>query len=296
MTMPSAAVPRIDLNKMRKKWDHWLLLFPSMIMFGLFFLIPLCYLFSTSFYSEANGQEWTMKNYSSFLSDPFYRDILYKTLKISLVTTLLVLVFAYPLAYHLVHVTGRKRNYLTLLLVSPMLISEVIRNYGWIIMLTSKGTINNTLLALGIIHEPLKLLFTEFSVEIGMIHVLFPYMVLSLVGSLERIEPSVIRAAQSLGASPFKTFLSVIFPLSLPGIFAGSVIVFSLTASSFVTPSILGGSKVKVVSYLAYEQVTVLLNWPYGAAIGFILIAMATLTLLLYSGLLRNSKLGVAMK
>ncbi len=287
-------------EKEKQKWDHWLLLAPALLMFCLFFIIPLFQLLVNSFHtftgSSGTGTDWTIDHYVKFITDPFYLSVLWRTVKIGLVTTLVALVVAYPIAYHLSQTTGRKRNYLTLMLLSPLLISMVIRNYGWIIMLATNGVVNNTLMSLGLIHEPMKLLYTELSVEIGMVHVLFPYMVLSIVGSLERIDPSVLRAAQNLGANPVRTFLSVTLPLSLPGVFAGSVIVFSLATSSFVTPSILGGPKVKVMSYLTYEQVAILLNWPYGGAIGFILVLMTTCTLVLYSRLLKNSKLGAVVK
>jgi putative spermidine/putrescine transport system permease protein len=284
----------------RQKREHWLLLFPTLTVFCFFFLIPLLYLFVISFHpcNASSGVEsgWTLGNYKKFFTDPFYMSILWRTVKIGLVTTLVALIVAYPVAYHLVQTIGRKRNYLTLLLLSPLLISMVIRNYGWIIMLATNGVVNNTLIALGLIHEPLKLLYSEVGVEIGMVHVLFPYMVLSIVGSLERIDPSVLLAAQNLGAGPIRTFFSIVFPLSLPGVFAGSVMVFSLATSSYVTPSILGGPKVKVMSYLTYEQVAVMLNWPYGGAIGFILVLMTTLTLALYSGILKKSKIGAAIR
>jgi putative spermidine/putrescine transport system permease protein len=172
----------------------------------------------------------------------------------------------------------------------------VIRCYGWVILLSNNGVVNNALLNFGWIDKPLTLLYTEFSVVIGMVHVLFPYMVLSIMGSLERIDPSVIRASQNLGASPIRTFFSIVLPLTLPGIFAGSVMVFSLGISSFVTPAILGGPQVKVMSFLTYEQVAVILNWPYGSAIGFLLIFIATITIIVYSKLLTSSKKGVAIQ
>lgn len=280
--------------------DRWLLLGPSLLIFLIFFAVPLAYLLVNSFHpfdaSTGMGKSWTLSNYHKFLTDPFYLGVLWRTVRIGLITTLATLLIGYPVAYYLAQTTGRKRNYLTLMLLSPLLISMVIRNFGWIIILANHGIINNLLLSMGLIQDPLKILYTDLGVEIGMIHVLFPYMVLSIIGSLERIDLSVVRAAQNLGAGHIRTFFSVIFPLSLPGVFAGSVMVFSLATSSFVTPSILGGPKVKVMPYLTYEQVAVLLNWPFGGAIGFILIGMTMLTLVIYSGLLRKSKLGVTMR
>ncbi|KYD10017.1 MULTISPECIES: ABC transporter permease [Heyndrickxia] len=284
----------------RKKLDVWLLLLPTLLIFIFFFLLPLVFLFVTSFKTfDANsgiGSEWTIQNYVKFLSDSFYLSVLWRTVKIALLTTLITIIISYPVAYQISKAKGRLKNYLTLIVLSPLLISMVIRSYGWVIILSNKGVINNTLMDLGIINQPLTLLYTEFSVILGMIHVLFPYMVLTIMGSLERIDPSVIRASQNLGASSLRTFFSVMLPLTLPGIFAGSVMVFSLSVSSFVTPAILGGPQVKVMSYLTYEQTAVMLNWPYGSAIGFLLIFLAIITIVIYSRILAYSEKGVAIQ
>ncbi|MDH5161997.1 ABC transporter permease [Heyndrickxia oleronia] len=284
----------------RKKLDIWLLLLPTLLIFIFFFLVPLVFLFVTSFKTfDANsgiGNEWTFQNYIKFLTDSFYLSVLWRTVKIALLTTLITIIISYPVAYQISKVKGRLKNFLTLIVLSPLLISMVIRSYGWVIILSNKGVINNTLMDLGIINQPLTLLYTEFSVILGMIHVLFPYMVLTIMGSLERIDPSVIRASQNLGASSARTFFSVMLPLTLPGIFAGSVMVFSLSVSSFVTPAILGGPQVKVMSYLTYEQTAVMLNWPYGSAIGFLLIFLAIITIIIYSKILAYSEKGVAIQ
>ncbi|MEK3854257.1 ABC transporter permease [Cytobacillus sp. FSL H8-0458] len=287
-------------NVNKKRLDTWLLLLPTLGIFIFFFLLPLFFLFITSFKnfdaSTGVGNEWTLQNYIKFMSDPFYLGVVWRTVKIALLTTLITIIISYPVAFQIARSKGRARNYLTLLVLSPLLISMVIRCYGWVILLSSNGVVNNTLLKLGWIDQPLTLLYTELSVVIGMVHVLFPYMVLSIMGSLEKIDPSVIRASQNLGASSFRTFFSILLPLTLPGVFAGSVMVFSLSVSSFVTPAILGGPQVKVMSYLTYEQVAVMLNWPYGGAIGFLLILIATITIIAYSKILARSEKGVAIQ
>lgn len=194
----------------RKKLDIWLLLLPTLLIFIFFFLVPLVFLFVTSFKTfDANsgiGNEWTFQNYIKFLTDSFYLSVLWRTVKIALLTTFITIIISYPVAYQISKVKGRLKNFLTLIVLSPLLISMVIRSYGWVIILSNKGVINNTLMDLGIINQPLTLLYTEFSVILGMIHVLFPYMVLTIMGSLERIDPSVIRASQNLGASSARTF------------------------------------------------------------------------------------------
>ncbi|MFL6557600.1 MAG: ABC transporter permease [Bacillus sp. (in: firmicutes)] len=284
----------------KKKLDYLLLLLPTFGIFIFFFLLPLFFLFITSFktFDAASGigNDWTLQNYIKFITDKFYLGVVWRTVKIALITTLAAIVISFPVAYQITKAKGRIKNYLTLLVLSPLLISMVIRCYGWVILLSNNGVVNNALMNFGLIDKPLTLLYTEFSVVIGMVHVLFPYMVLSIMGSLERIDPSVIRASQNLGASSIRTFFSVILPLTLPGIFAGSVMVFSLGVSSFVTPAILGGPQVKVMSFLTYEQVGIMLNWPYGSAIGFLLIFIATITIIIYSKLLTSSKKGVAIQ
>ena len=284
----------------KKKLDYLLLLLPTLGIFIFFFLLPLFFLFITSFktFDAASGigNDWTLQNYIKFITDKFYLGVVWRTVKIALITTLAAIVISFPVAYQITKAKGRIKNYLTLLVLSPLLISMVIRCYGWVILLSNNGVVNNTLMNFGLIDKPLTLLYTEFSVVIGMVHVLFPYMVLSIMGSLERIDPSVIRASQNLGASSIRTFFSVILPLTLPGIFAGSVMVFSLGVSSFVTPAILGGPQVKVMSFLTYEQVGTMQNWPYWSAIGFLLIFIATITIIIYSKLLTSSKKGVAIQ
>ncbi|MBT2698603.1 ABC transporter permease [Bacillus sp. ISL-40] len=283
-----------------KKLDYLLLLLPTLGIFIFFFLLPLFFLFITSFktFDAASGigNDWTLQNYIKFITDKFYLGVVWRTVKIALITTLAAIVISFPVAYQITKAKGRIKNYLTLLVLSPLLISMVIRCYGWVILLSNNGVVNHTLMNFGLIDKPLTLLYTEFSVVIGMVHVLFPYMVLSIMGSLDRIDPSVIRASQNLGASSIRTFFSIILPLTLPGIFAGSVMVFSLGVSSFVTPAILGGPQVKVMSFLTYEQVGIMLNWPYGSAIGFLLIFIATITIIIYSKLLTSSKKGVAIQ
>lgn len=301
ITYPKPDVaPEKKKKAAKKQVETWLLLFPALVIFVFFFLLPLFFLFITSFKtfdaSRGIGDQWTLENYVKFLSDPFYLGVIWRTIKIGLVTTLIALVISYPVAFHISQAKGTVKNLLTLIVLSPLLISMVIRCYGWVILLANNGVVNQALLSLRWIEQPLTFLYTELGVVIGMVHVLFPYMVLSIMGSLERIDPSLIRAAQNLGASPLRTFFAVVLPLTLPGVFAGSVMVFSLSVSSFVTPAILGGTQVKVMSYLTYEQVAVLLNWPYGAAIGFLLILIATCTIILYSRILASSEKGVAIQ
>lgn len=261
-----------------------LLLAPSLLVLIGFLLIPLLNLLVTSFhaYSATQGvsNRWTLENYGRFLFDPFYLDVLARTLRVGLVTTALCAVLGYPLALYLTEVRGAARNYLMLLLLSPLLVSMVIRAYGWVIILGHNGPIP---------------LYTERAIIVGLVHVSLAYMVLPILASLEQIDPSVLRAAANLGASPWTTFRRVTLPLTFPGLLAGCVIVFSLSVSAFVTPSILGGTRVKLLATFIYDQIVSLLNWPYGSAIGFVLIVVSTGLLLIFSRILRRSHTEVVL-
>jgi putative spermidine/putrescine transport system permease protein len=166
---------------------------------------------------------------------------------------------------------------LMLLIVSPLLVSVVIRSFGWVIILGPRGLIDWALEGIGLTSGPLKLIYTETAVVIGLAHVFFPFMVLSIFAALRNIDPAVVRAAQSLGAGPIRTFWRVVFPLSIPGVASGALIVFALSVSAFVTPTLLGGPWVKVVAYLAWEQNSTVLDWPFAAAISVILLAVTVL-------------------
>jgi putative spermidine/putrescine transport system permease protein len=160
-------------------------------------------------------------------------------------------------------------------LISPLLVGIVIRCYGWMILLADQGLINATLSEHGLISRPLPLMYNRFGVAVALVHVFLPFMVLSLTGVLKRIDPALEEASKTLGASPLRAFLEVTLPLSLPGILAGSLLVFSLAISSFVVPVLLGGFKVYVLPITVYEQILVLFEWPFGAATAFILLLIS---------------------
>ncbi len=238
----------------------------------------------------------TLANYTRFLGDPFYLGILARTLRIALLTTLATAALGYPVAYHLTRCTGRARAYLTLLIVAPLLVSVVVRTFGWLVILGPNGLVNAALRGLGVVSEPVRLLYTETAIVIGLTHVFLSFMVLSVAASLQRIDPALLRAAQNLGATGRQAFLRVTLPLSLPGVAAGSLIVFTLSSSAFITPALLGGARVKVMSYLAYQQTLLLSDWPYGGAIAFVLVALTALCVLGGLRLLESGRFGVVFR
>ena len=271
----------------------WVLVGPVLLLFVAFFAVPILLLLAGSVerVDTATFQvmdRFTLYNYKKFLLDRFYLGVLGTTLRISLVVTLAALLTGYPVAMYLDRAGARERAALMLLIVSPLLVSLVIRSYGWVIVLGPRGLINTVLTGLHVVTTPLRLIHTETAVVVGLTHVFYPFMVLAIYSSLQNIDPAVVRAAQNLGASPRQAFWRVTLPLSVPGVVAGSLIVFALSVSSFVTPALLGGPWVKVVAYLAWEQNLIVLDWSFAAAIAVILLAVTAFIMYAYSRLVER--------
>jgi putative spermidine/putrescine transport system permease protein len=197
-------------------------------------------------------------------------------------TTVVCLLLGYPLAYHLALTRTRGKPLLIVFILSPLLVRIVIRCYGWMILLADRGLINETLTQRGWLAKPLPLMYNKFGVTVALVHVFLPFMVLSLTGVLKRIEPQLLEASQTLGASPRRAFLEITLPLSLPGILAGSLLVFSLAISSLVVPILVGGFKVHVLPMVVYEQVLSVFDWPFGAANAFVLLAISVVLIAVY--------------
>ena len=231
----------------------------------------------------------TLENYARFLGDPYYRGVLWTTLRISLLTTLSCLLLGYPFAYW----TSRQRGWLRAVLLfaalAPLMVSVAIRTLGWIVILADNGPINALLLSLGAVSRPVRMIYNEFAVVVGLTEALLPFMILSVVTSLQSVPSDVLRAAAIAGASPGHAFFRITLPLTLPGIAAGSLLVFALAASSFVTPRVLGGGRTMTVANLVVDQFLVTLNWPFGAAIGLMLLAVALGVLGLQHALTRQA-------
>jgi putative spermidine/putrescine transport system permease protein len=257
------------------------------------FVLPLALLLSESFRDVVVGQPTppglTLRNYARFLLDPFYLGTLRATLVLGVVVTQLALVLAYPVAYGLARGRHRWKTVLRLCVVAPLLVSVVIRTYGWIVLLANNGAVNQALLLLGLVDEPVKFLFTYTGVLIGLVHFALPVAVLSLVGVIEAVDQALEDAARGLGAGPWRTFWAVTFPLTLPGVSAGAMLVFSLTVAAFVTPALMGGPALVVLSTLIYQQMTVTLEWGFGAAVATILLVVATGLFLLAQRLARRA-------
>ncbi|WP_153731545.1 ABC transporter permease [Sporosarcina obsidiansis] len=265
---------------------HWILLIPGMAMMLFFFIVPLGQIFIISFFKSQPDGAFTLENYSKFLTDSHYLKILWRTIWIGFVTSIVCLVLGYFLSYGIARAKAKYQNFLLLLVILPLLTSAVVRNFGWMVIMGKKGLINETLLALHIISSPIEILYTPLGVIIAMTHVLLPFMVLVLYPILSSMDLNIEHASENLGASPFKTFWLVTIPLSLPGIFAGTLLVFSIAISFYITPALIGGPKVPVMATEIYNQTMNLLNWSYASSIAVILLIAVLLIISIYNKML----------
>ena len=268
-----------------------LLVLPNLLWLLLFMAGPLLMMLAISFrgYQPGVGILDTLGfgNYLTFVTDPFYLSILLRTLAMGLEVTAICLLLGFPFAYGLSRLRGTPRALVYVLVLLPLLTSAVVRTFGWMILLGNNGFINRTLMDLGLTDAPVRLMYGTNGVVIALAEVLLPFMILALDAALINIPPSLYEAARNLGAGRARVFAKVTLPLSLPGILSGSVLVFTLAVSAFVTPSLIGGPRVPVMSTLIYQQGMSLLNWPFGAAIGFVMLATILALFLLTSGLAR---------
>jgi spermidine/putrescine transport system permease protein len=262
----------------------WGLLAPGGLWLVLFFLIPLLIMLAYSFMHRGiyGGIEpgLTFEHYTRFF-DPLYLAILQRTFLWSLACTLLCLVLGYPVAYVIAQ-AGRWRNLLLLLVVLPFWTSFLVRTFALIFLMRDTGLINTWLMNAGLIEEPLAILYTPFAVMAGLVYGFLPFMILPIYASLERLDRSLLEAAEVLGARPRARFLRVTVPLSMPGVIAGCLLVFIPALGSFLTPDLLGGAKQLMIGNLIQNQFTAARNWPFGSAASFIIMALVLAAVLLY--------------
>jgi putative spermidine/putrescine transport system permease protein len=261
------------------------LLVPTSLLIAFTLVVPLALLLSNSFrefdpYLGAGGG-LTLAHYAKVLADPFYWEVLWRTVRVSLIVTVACALAGYPIAYYIVYYSGRHRTVILVGLLAPLFISALVRTYGWVILLGQGGPVDSALASLGLIRGPLRLIGSESGVALGLAHLYLALMVLPIAAALRNVDPAVVRAAQVLGAPPLGAFLRVTLPLSVPGIMAGAVIVFSLSAGAFITPAIMGGQRVRVMSFSIWEQISVLHNYAFGSVLAVMLLGVVTIIVFL---------------
>lgn len=265
-----------------------MLVVPATIFVALGLVAPIVYLFRYSLNLFIPGQFMvdglTAGNYLKFFSDPYYLAVLWRTIHVSVVTTVICLVGGFPLAYVLARTQSRFKNLLVMAVILPLFLGNAVRAAGWIVAFGSRGALNAGLLAIGVIRQPIEIMYTDTAVEIGIIAVNLPFMVLTLQSVIESIDARLEEAAYSLGAAPMTMVRRVLWPLAMPGILAGTILTFILAMNAYATPVLLGGPKFQTMGPLVYDQFIQQNNWPFGGAVSFVLM-IVTLVLTVVANL-----------
>ena len=281
--MNSAIAPRIN--------GLALFILPSALLFVLFFFLPIGLMAVMSLLTGnpvvMPHVAFTARHYQRLIDDSYYLEVIWTTIRIGLWTTLIALLIGYPLAHWMARIKSRTGHALLLMAVlAPMLTGIVVRTFAWMTLLSDKGVINQILLSLGLVTKPLQLMYNEAGIVVGLVHIYVPFMVLTLTGVIGRIDERLEQAAENLGASPLRAFLEVTLPLSLPGILAGSLLVFALAISAYVTPILLGGFQIMTLPILIYQQISANFNIGFAAALGMVLLVISFSLVIAYNHML----------
>ena len=265
--------------RMNDRTENLLLALPGLALLALAFFLPIGQMLALSV-SGASGL--TLEHFSRFLSDPFYLNILWRTVRLSLIITVICAVLGFPYAYIMARVSPRLRMWMVVAVILPLMTSVVVRTFGWMVLLSRNGLISQWARDLGWAERNFQIMHSEAAIVIGMVQVLLPFMALSILGVITRIDTRLEEASRTMGASFLGTLRTVVLPLSMPGIVAGSLLVFTLSASSFITPSLMGGARIQVLAGLVYKSVTQTLEWPFAAAQAVILFVGVLMVLIPY--------------
>ena len=256
---------------------------PVLLAFGAFVLVPCALLLVKGLEPAAETGDWPdFGNVLGLFDSKVGQQALNRTVRVSLIVTLICLAAGYPVALFIARCGPRWRGLLLAVVIFPFLISAVVRAFGWTVILGNSGIANKALIALGLIDRPVALVQNEIGIVVGETHLLMPYMILSLLAVLQRIDPNLRHAAESLGASPVGVFWRVVVPLTLPGLLTGTLLVFSLAMTAFATPFLLGGGRTPILTTLLYQYAFSLYDWRLAAAIGIVLLALGILFVTLH--------------
>jgi len=260
------------------------LIAPLAAALGAGFIYPIARLVALS---VADG---TLEQYRRIFQEPLYLDVLTSTVTVALIVTAFSLLLGFPVAYFMTRLKTTLAIVVAACVFIPLWTSILIRSYAWIVLLQRNGIVNTFLMTIGITDAPLKLIYTQGAVILAMTHVLMPFMILPIYSTLRTLPPDYLRAANNLGAGPFRAFIEVTLPLSLPGIFAGSVMCFVLALGFYITPALVGGPGSMMMATLIGQQTIVLLDWPFAAALSTVLLSMTLLFVLAFRKALSVSK------
>ena len=252
----------------------WALSLPAFTIVALLAVVPALMLFFTAFTSP-DVEGFTMINFNNLWESKLAIQAFWRTIRVSISVTLITIILGYPLAIGFLRANAKLQPILLTLLVFPLMVSVVVRAYGWIVVLSPSGILNTVLMSVGIISEPLEILHTEAAVILGETQLLLPYMVLSLIASLQKADVNLEEASMSLGANPLTTFFRIVMPISFPGLLTGTLLVFALALTAFATPLLLGGGRTPLLTTLIYSFAFTTFDWSAAAAVGLILIFLA---------------------
>jgi putative spermidine/putrescine transport system permease protein len=273
-----------------------LLVIPALAVNLLTFLWPMLNLAGLAFREGLPGggigTEFSLATWAGVIDDDFYLEILVRSVLVSLGITGATLLVSYPLAYFVHRAPDRWRNLLVVACISPLLISAVVRTYGWLVILGDQGFLPSLLRGVGV--APPRMMFNQTGVVVGLVEILMPYMILSLLAGFGRLSDALEEAAASLGAPPATVFRRIVLPLTLPGILLGCLLTFVLAISSFITPKLLGGGRVILLATEIYDQAIVTLNWPVAAALSLIALGVFGLALVVYGRVARTVERAIA--
>jgi len=276
----------------RPGFRQFMLVSPALIALLILFVYPIAGILVRSLFSP----DFTFKHYLYFFQNPLYAKVMWITIQISFLSTLTSLLVGYPVAYVLRRARPGLRNFFLLVIILSFMISLLVRNYSWIIVLQRNGVINLLLKSFGLIDQPLILLHNKFSTMVGMTHIFTPYIIFPVYSVMMGIDLNLEKAAQNLGATRWQTFWRVTFPLSLPGIGAGALLVFIMALGFFITPALLGGRKELMLSNLIEIQVVDLLNWPFASAMSVVLMVVTLIIFFIYNRYLGVERLWGGVK
>ena len=281
--MTASALPlreAVPAQAALRRWAPALFVLPLTLLLAAAFVWPLVESTINSFHpftrAGIDTTVWTVANYTK-LVDSYYFGILMRTVRISLLVTGITALLAYPVAIYIAELRPRAQAIMLLVYMAPWLVNVVVKAFGWSLILSTSGVINQSLRALGVIDAPVRLMLNETGVVIGLVHGHFIFVLLPIWAALSALDPNLRWAAGTLGARPWQIFWKVTLPLTLPALFAGLIINFTMNMTAFATPALLGGARARVVSFLAYEVNLVDLNWPLGSAMAVALLAITSL-------------------